>query len=148
MPQTTAAITWLNSKIYISTDGTAFTDISGFTNNLAISGGDRIIAKLFTGAGGLPIVLADARDSVQVSVKCAYTEGAADPYAVAQAAYENATALYVRWEPKSGDTGEFRYTTSIGVVLHPPYPQGEYGSGEVVTFEFAIECTSITRTVV
>jgi hypothetical protein len=148
MAQTANAITWRNATVLISTDGTNFTDISGFDNALSVEGGDRQIAKLFTGDADVPIVLGDKRDSLRVTLRAAYTEGASDPFEVYRQAYENMTPLYVRWHPKSGDSGEFRFTTSAGVAVTAPYPGGEYGSGEVKTFEGTIEVASITKAVV
>lgn len=145
MAQTTNAITLRAEYIAISTNGTAFTDISGFSNSVEVGGGDREIGTFFTADGDTPILGAGKRGELEVTLKAVYTEGASDPFMVALSAYEGATDLYARWAPKGNATGNLQYTTSKGIVVSPVYPQGEVQSGDPVAIEIMLKCASITK---
>ncbi len=68
---------------------------------------------------------------------------------MARAAYEDSSDLYVRWTPKGGiaASGDFEYTSAVGVVTSAPYPVGEAGSGEPVMIEFSVRAASIVKAV-
>lgn len=145
MAQTTGGISFKANKIEQSTDGSNWTDISGFSNTVEVDGGERAVEEFFTFDGDTPIISSGKRSMLEVKVKIVYTEGASDPQEVYRAAYEAGTAMYYRWSPKGGSGGQFRYTTSAGVPITPPYPGGDAGSAETVAIEQSINCASITK---
>ena len=148
MAQTTNAMSFKSNKIEISTNGTAYTDISGFANSVDVGGGDRQAGEAYTYDGDTAIIAIGKREPVEVTVKVVYTEGTGDPFETVRAAYEDGSALYLRWSPKGGSTGAFQFTTSAGYVTTLGYPVGEAGSGDPVLIEFTLKCASITKSVV
>ena len=148
MAQTTNALSWANCKIELSANGSAWTDVSGFANSVSVDGGERAISEFFTSDGNTPILTAGKRSSLEVTVKAVYTEAGSDPYAMAIAAYEGNTALYVRWSPKGGLSTNFQFTTALGHVLKPVYPTGAADSADAIAIEVAIKTATITKSAV
>ena len=148
MAQTTDAISFKNVKVEVSTDGTTWTDISGFANSVEIGGGDRQTGEVYTFDGDTAIITTGKREPLEITVKAVYTEGANDPFEVVRAAYEGGTSLYVRWSPKGGTTGDFQFESDAGYVTNAIYPQGEAGSGDPVVVEFTVKTPKVTKGVV
>lgn len=148
MTQTTDALSFRNGKLELSTNGSTWTNISGFSNAVTISGGERAIGALFTHDGDTPILTAGKRGQLEITVKAAYTEGGSDPTETVRAAYEAASALYVRWSPGGGGTGDFQYASAVGIVKNPTYPQGSVDNGDPITVDFVLVVASVTKSVV
>lgn len=148
MTQTTSAISWRDCILQMSTSGSAWTDISGFANSVAVSGGDRDIGALNTMTGDTPILAAGKRNALDVTVKAAYTENASEPHVVATTAYETPSSLYLRWAPSGSSSGKKLFTTSAGIVKSPVYPQGGADSGDPVTVDITITVASITASTI
>ncbi len=148
MTQTTDGITLKDCKVEISTDGSSYTDISGFANQVTLGGGARMSGEAYTFDGDTAIIGTGKREPIEVTVRCVYTEGTGDPFETVRAVYEAGSALYVRWSPKGGDSGEAQYTTDEGVVTAFGYPAGEAASGDPVVFEFTVKTAKITKSTV
>lgn len=148
MAQTTGAISFKANKVEISTNGTVWTDISGFANAVSVDGGERATEENPTFDGDTPILTAGKRGMLEVKVKIVYTEGVSDPQEVVRAAYEAASALYVRWSPKGGASGNFMYTSDSGIVTSHPYPGGEAGDAAAVATEFTLATPKVTKSAV
>lgn len=145
MAQTTNALSWANATISLSANGTTWTDISGFANSVSVDGGERATSEFFTVDGDTPIVTSGKRGFLEITIKAVYTEAGSDAYAMGMTAYENNTPLYAKWVPKGSGTGAFVFTTSIGRVTKPIYPQGAADSADAIQFELGISCGSITK---
>lgn len=145
MAQTTNALSWANAVIKLSTDGTTWTDVSGYANSVSVDGGERATSEFFTVDGDTPIVTAGKRGFLNITVKAVYTEEGSDAYAMGMAAYENNTPLYLQWIPKGTGAGAFVFTTSVGRVTKPIYPQGAADSADAIQFELGISCGKITK---
>jgi hypothetical protein len=148
MAQTTNQMSMRNCKIEISTNGSTWTDIGGFANEVVWDGGERITGSAHTFDGDKPVQTVGKQEMKTATLKVLYTEGASDPAVVAQTAYDNASALYARWSPKGGLSGQKMYTTDAGIVKKPVYPQGEAGSGDPIAIEIEIETPGITPSTV
>lgn len=146
MAQTTNALSWANCKIQLSTNGTTWTDISGFANSVSVDGGERATSEFFTVDGDTPIVTAGKRGFLDITIKAVYTEEGGDAYAMGMAAYEGNTPLYAQWIPKGTGAGAYVFTTSMGRVTKPIYPQGAADSADAIQFELGISCGKITKT--
>jgi len=142
MPQTSNAISFANCTIFLSTNGTSWTDVSGYANSVTVDGGERAVSEFFTVDGDTPIITKGKRSLLEVTVKAVYTEAGSDPFAMALTAYEAGSPLYVKWIPKG--TG-YTYITSAGVVTAPVYPQGAADSSDAITTEVKIKCATITK---
>jgi hypothetical protein len=134
-----------NCKVEISTNGSTWTDVGGFSNTIEVDGGDRETEGTSTFDGDTKIVTAGKRNPLTVKLKVVYTEGVSDPVEVARAAYENATPLYIRWSPKGGTTGNFQYYTDAGFVKNPVLPAGDSSSAEAVLVEINLETPKYTK---
>jgi len=146
--QTTGGFSFKEVEVGISTNGSSWTDISGFAAGVSAGGGDRQTGEVYTFDGDTAIITSGKREPLEVTVKAVYTEGGSDPFEVIRAAYEAGSSLYVRWSPKGGDASEFMFTSAVGVVTNAPYPVGESGSGDPTMFEFTVKVASITKSVI
>lgn len=143
-----AGMSFKNCKVERSTNGTNWDDIRAYANSVQVSGGERQIGKFFNFSLDVPELVAGKRESLQVTTRCLFTEGAGDTPEVARAAYEAATPYYTRWSPAGGASGDFLYTTDPGIVINPVYPQGEASSPDPITLEVVIETAKITKSVI
>lgn len=148
MAQTTDAISFKDCKIELSSNGSSWTDASGFSNKVEIGGGERQHAEFFTADGDTPILTVGKRSSFEVSANVVYTEGGAEPFEMVRAAYEGATTLYLRWSPKGGGVGTFQFTAGPGFVLTPIYPGGDASTPDVLAVEFTLRTLTISKATV
>ena len=147
MAQTTNAYTMKDAKVEVSSNGTTYTDISGFANEVTVSGGERMSGEVYTVDGDTALVGIGKRQPVDIAVSVVYTEGTGDPFETLRAAYEAGSTYYVRWSPRGGQTGEFQFTAS-GPVTAFEYPDGEAGSGDPITVSFTVRAAGITKSTV
>lgn len=145
MAQTTTALSWKDADLFYSTNGSSWTEFSGFASQVSIGGGDRQSGSKFTFDGDTAIITRGKREPIEVTVSVVYTEGASDIFEIVRAAYENGTDLYVRWLPKGNTTGNFQFSTSAGIAKSVPYPVGEAGSGDPAGIEFTVMVASVTK---
>lgn len=148
MAQTTAALSFKDVKIEISTDGgSSWTDISGEANAVNVSGGERITGNAKTADGDTPIIKAGKREPVLVTVSALYTETAAAAYDKINDAYEAGDEdVQIRWSPEGATvTGQLQYTTADGIVKQPVYPSGNAEDGVPVPIEIVVETPSVTE---
>ena len=146
MPQTTDAMSSANYKVEVSDDGSTWTDISGANASVQIDGGDIGVGSQHTAAGAEAIVVSNKkRDPLTITVKAIYTETADEPWKVVRDLYESADpALYLRFSPNGGGTGDMRYTTAVGgtaaavPIKSCGYPQLDAGSEDPAMFEFSV----------
>lgn len=145
MAQTTASISFANAIVYMSTDGASWTDISGYVQMVTVSGFPRQIGEFYTFTGSGPIIQASKQGSGTVTLDFAYTEEAGGPYKVSLTAYNNNTPFYVRWLPKGTTTGNYRFTSSAGIVPNQPLPQGDASKGDIAKVSLPVRIGSITQ---
>jgi hypothetical protein len=142
MTQTTNGMAFVAAKVFISPDGTTWTDVSGHGASVAIDGGEREVGEQHTMDGDTPIIKGGKRAAIEVTVEYVYTEEAAEPFEVLRAIHETAGgAAYLQYSPKGG----FWFTTGAGVLQMPGYPGGEAESGDILLGEFVISCASLTK---
>jgi hypothetical protein len=148
MAQTTSGMSGANMYVGWSTDNSTFTDISGSSNSVEVTGGERITGVAYTFDGDTPILKAGKRGPITATVRGVYTEHANQLYTVAKTAYEAGTVIYVRWSPGGGDAGDFGYTTAAAYVKNPPYPGGAAESGDPILTEVQVECVLVTQSTI
>ena len=144
MAQTTVATSFKDCKIETSTNGTTWTNISGFSSSVDLDGGDRQTSEAYTFDGDTAIITKGKREPIEVTVAIIYSEGVSDPQASVVSAYEAGTDLYVRWSPLGGTTGQKQYTAK-GTVTSNPYPKGEADGGDPLMTEFTLVTPFITQ---
>lgn len=147
MAQTTEYYSWKDCEVRLSTDdfSASNVDVSGFSNNVEISGGERASGAAYTADGDTPIITRGKRGPITVTMRFIYTETASQPYKLANAAYENGSDLYARWSPRGNDSGELVYTTGAGIVKNPVYPTGDSASGDAIITEIVLEVPEIAE---
>lgn len=141
MAQTTNGMTWIAALVFVSADGSTWTDVSGHGASVNVSGAERKAAEQNTMSGDTPIVKADKRGALDVTVRFVYTEEAADPFEILRAIHEDDGVCHVQYSPQDG----FWFDTGAGVLLKPGYPGGEAGSGNLVMSEFVVKAASLTK---
>jgi hypothetical protein len=144
MAQTTTSLTWENTKLEFSTDGAAWTDISGSTNTVEDSGGEIDTNKLFTHGTATPILGYGKKSEHKIAVNVVYTETAGEAWALLSTAYEANSAAYFRWSPRGGSAGQRRFTSSIGRITKLPYPSGKSEDSAPVQISAELTCASVT----
>jgi hypothetical protein len=145
MAQTTGGMSAFDLMLGWSINGSTFTNVSGSSNSVAVDGGERAIGSALTFDGDYPIVKAGKRGVITVTIRGIYTEITSQLYALAKAAYEAGTVVYVRWSPGGGDAGDFGYTTGAAYVKSLPYPGGEADSADPILTEVQLDCAVITQ---
>ena len=148
MAQTEGGMSFVDCKVETSTDGAAWTDVSGFGAGIAPSGGARQSGEAYTFDGDTAIIKGGKREPLEITVRAAYTEGGSDPFEVVRAVYEAGSDFYVRYSPLGGDSSEFLFTSDAGIVTSAPYPSGEAGSGDPTLFEFVLKTPAVTKSAV
>jgi hypothetical protein len=148
MAQTENAISFVDADVDISEDGAVWVPISGFTNSVAVEGGDRATSEFFTLDGDTPIVTKGKRGLINVTISALYTEVADEPYDVVSGVVEANGNLYVRWAPKGNTNGNNRFTTSKGIIVSPVFPTGAADSADAVPLEFTVRVGAITKAVI
>lgn len=143
----TTGITFRNAKIEVRINGGAWTDISGQTNKVAPSGGDREIGTFYDAVTDRPTLGVGKVGEQEIAVTVKYTETAADAYGLLEAAYENADEVEVRWSPKGGSPGDWQFTSDAGFVKTAPYAGTgqEVEKGDPMRVEFTVVVPGVTR---
>lgn len=149
MAQTTGAVSGRSLYVALSTTGTTFVDVSGQTNGVEVSGGERAMGESFTADTDTPIVTLGKRAALEVKVNALYSEVTTELYTLVKTAYEAGSALYVRWAPKGNTAGNIQYTTAAAYVTAPPYQSvADVGDGEALAVEANFQTSSITQAAV
>lgn len=153
MAQTTGGMSRANYKVEVSTDGTAWTDISGANATVQADGGDIGVGSQHTAASGEAVVVSNKkREPITVTASCLYTEVTSEPWQVVREVYESDNPLlYVRFSPKGGGAGDLRYTTAVnGVAAAVPLvscglPELDVSSEDPAMFEFSVMAPALLK---
>jgi hypothetical protein len=148
MAQTTGALSAKNAVIEVSTNGSSWTDISGFANKVDPGDQTREVGDAYTFDGDTAIITAGKRKPLDLKCSVLYTEGASDPFETVRTAYEAGTALYLRFTPKAATTGNFRFTSDTGLVTKFGYPPLEPEKGEPIVIDFTLETPKVTKALI
>ena len=144
--QTTAGMSAIDVYVGLSTDGSSWTDLSGQTLSVEVSGGERQTGSALTFTGDTPILKRGKRGVITVTIRGIYTETTSKFWNMAKTAYESATAsLYARWSPGGGDSGDYGYTTSAGICKNCVYPNADVNSADPILCECVIDCATVTE---
>lgn len=137
MAQTTTAYTPRNARVALSTDGSSYTDVSGSTTAFSAGDGTRLIGSAHTLEGEGPIIGAGKLDVQTSSFTFLYTETAGEAYITAYNAFIAANStLYARVDPLGSTTGNYRFTSSKGVLgTMPAFGEIDAGTGDLMTIE-------------
>lgn len=150
MAQTTGGLSAVNAKLEISTNGSSWTDISGFSNKITPGGQSRMTGEAYTLDGDTAIIGSGKREPLELNIAVVYTEGAPDPFEVIRAQFETAGggALYVRWSPKGGSSTQFQFTSDVGVVSEFNWPEADAANADPKLVEFTLKTAKVTKSVI
>ena len=141
-------ISFRNATVEVSTDGSTWTDVSGYSNKVEVSAGDRPAEEVFVFAQDYPYITPGKRKAEELKITFLYTEGVSDVFETIRAAYENATNTYIRWTAKGKTTGNFLFTCDPGIVTMPVFPTGEAHPGTAVTVVLTQKSPRIAKSLV
>lgn len=144
MAQTTGAKSMRNVKLEYSTNNSDWNDISGITNAVNVSGGDRITGEAFTADGDRPIVLFGKLNPLDVECRIVYSEVTTEGFTKMEPLYTGGTDLKLRWAPGGNATGNYRYVTSTTNITAFGYPGGEVGDGAPILLDMSVKTGQIT----
>lgn len=138
------AYTMKNCKVEFSTNGSTWTDVSTDANSVTMSGFD-----LETEAVG---VFGDTKKQQTVggyaigtiTIRAMYAETTSSAWGLAHTAYTGRSGLYVRWSPRGGTTGQYKFTSDLGYVKSPVWPTGEDGAAALMP-EVVLETPFVTQ---
>lgn len=147
MAQTTGGVAGAAAQVEMSTNGSSWTDISGFANAVEVDGGERQIGSIFTFDGDTPLLTSGKREALGLKTSIVYTEGGSEAFETYRQAYENNTRFYLRWTPAGNTAGKFQFISSAGFAKTPPYPAVKADEAEALLFDAEITVASITKAV-
>ena len=150
MAQTSTAFSARNAVVYISTDGSSWTNISGSSQSVTAGDGTRLTGTAHTFDGDGPIIAAGKLDAQESTIAILYTETSGEAYETARAAFVAASStLYVRVDPLGATTGNFRHTTGKGVITaFPQFAEIDASSGDPMMIEFTVQHGGCTKSTV
>ncbi len=132
-------------KVEVSSDNSNWTDVSGESNSIDISGGEIGTGEAYTADGDLPLVGIGKIALTEAKLKVIYVETSGSAWNTFFDAYVNGTDLYLRYSPKGGAVGDLRFTSGKGFVTSPVYPKGEVADGTPTMCELTFKCPGFTK---
>lgn len=147
MAQVTDAISGSVSYVAISTNGTDWTDVSGYSSSVQPTPQNRQSAEVWTFDGENPVLTFGKLETIDVTVRLVYSEGASSPYDTLRTQHEAAGGgtLMVRWAPAGNETGNQQFTTgSDSKIASFPFPAPDSSSPTPLLVEFTVKTKSIT----
>jgi len=157
MAQTTAANARSNFQVEVSTDGTAWTDISGAAASVTPSGGEQHIGEQNTADGEAPVVTGSNKvASRTLEVNCLYTETSGEAWKTVVARYNgSAKTIYMRYSPEGGASGDQLFTCAddAGSAFAAPIvnclpPEGDASTGDPLMFTFSVQTPKLAESTV
>jgi len=128
-----------NGALEVSTDGSTWTDISGYSCAVEWDGFERHVGEAQPYDDDAPVVAVGKRQPGTMTVRVAYTEGAADVFKTAWDAWQNNSQLQLRYWPGGGDASDQGlYTDTDSRVIAPPRVQGAAHEGDPITVTFSV----------
>lgn len=149
MAQATGTRTFKDAQIAISTNGTAWTDITGWHSQVNVTGGGRMTGEKYTGDSNYAVIGAGKTQPLKVEATILYTEGATDPYPVLEA-YKLANPaqdIYVRATPfgnVTAGTSRTKYTYAQGPITDLLPPSGDMSKADPLEVKFTVMSPSYT----
>lgn len=143
MTQTTGQVTKARGKVFISPDGTTWTNVTGHQNSLVPSDGARIIGQTHTSDGDTPLLTDGDRVAITVTCNFVYTEADSEPFDVCRTAHESGDAeFWVQWEPVP--LGNW-FKTGEGKLENILYPDLDSASGDAIMSQFIMKAQGLTE---
>lgn len=149
MAQTTAATSARNAVVEIAPDGATWVNISGVANTVSPGDGTRMTGTAHTFDGDGPIIVAGKLDAQESNLKIIYTEDGVG-YEVLRGYFNSANSTtYLRVAPNGSTVGNYRHTSSKGVMTKfPQFAELDASSGDVQAVEMTVMHGGWTKAVI
>ena len=138
------AYTMKNCKVEFSADASTWVDISDESNSVTMSGFEIETEATPIFGESKKVQTVGGYGMGTITVRAMYAETTSGAWGLANTAYTNRSSLYVRWSPRGGSTGYYKFTSDAGVVKSPVWPVGEDGAAAIMP-EVVIETTGVTQ---
>lgn len=150
MAQTTAEMSGVNAQIEVSSDGAAWTDVSGSANKVDPGDQSRMTAEDYTFDGDQALITRGKLEPMEISVQAIYTETAGEAFEFLRALHETTggSDCYVRWSPGGGNSGDYLFTSLKGQLATFQYPAAEAGEAAPILVEFTVIVPSVTQSAI
>ena len=148
MAQTTDGMSGVVNTVEHSPDGSAWTDFSGYANQVNVDPQTRKSGVAYTFDGDTGIITFGKLEPVLVRVRIIYTADASSPFDALLTMHQAAggTGIYLRWSPEGSDTGDFEFTTPLTKISEFNFPSVDGESADPIMVEFAVgPVASITK---
>jgi len=145
MAQTTGAITGAAAAVYLKVASGSLIDYSGQAQSVDAVTATRINSEAYTFDGNNAIILVGKEEPVEVTFNFLYTEVALELWEVAEAAFQGASVVQVKWEPK-GSTGKELITDAGGYITSIVYPAVDASSSGPVVASITVRAPGISFT--
>lgn len=129
------------------TSAASFTNVSGFSNNVTVSGGDRDSGEEYTHDGGA-IILTGARKPVEVTVRAVFTNSVSDPYSTLWNCYTGGSLVNLQWAPSGSASGNLLFKTVGGKLLKMPIVSAPATDAKPNMFEFSVSANQIDKSTI
>lgn len=138
------------NKLEISTNGSSWTDVGGYSCLIEQGEMSRPSGALFTYDGDKAIIKSGKLQPLDLDITIAYTEDASSVFTTLLTQFQTAGggALYVRWSPKGGASTQKRYTSDAGVITKLQLPGGDPEKGEPVKCKFTFQTPYVTQSTI
>lgn len=136
-----------NVKVELSTDASTWTDVSVDSNMVSIDGFDLETEGTPVFGQGKRLQTVGNYELGTITVRALYAESTSSAWGLANTAFEGRSAIYVRWSPKGGSTGQYRFTSDAGYVKSPVWASGEADAKPIMP-EIKIETPWITQSTI
>lgn len=138
------------NKIEISTNGSSWTDASGYSGLIEPGEMTRNSGVAFTYSGDKAIIKGGKLQPLTLDVTLLYTEDASAIYTTLLTQFQTAGggALYLRWSPKGGASTQKQYTSDAGIITKLQLPGGDPEKGEPVKAKFTLQTPYVTQSTI
>ena len=141
------AYTMKNCKVEFSTNNSTWVDISDEANSVSMSGFELETEATPVFGESKKVQTVGGYGIGTVTIRSMYAETTGGAWGLAHTAYTTPSAIYVRWSPRGGTTGQYRFSSDAGYVKNPVWPVGEDGAAAIMP-EVVIETPFVTQTTV
>ena len=150
MAQIQTARSAKNYQVEWTTNGSTYTDISGYSTSVADSGGDRKTGEAFTYGDDYPVIGAGKRASRTVDVEVLYNEDSTaflSLYTLQQSGGQFGLRLTPRGlETGAGTVGRYVTQTTYGLLTKLDLPTGNPDDGKPMICKLTVQTPTVTTT--
>lgn len=152
MAQTTNQVSIACGQLEISTDGSAWTDISGEAQSISQPEQTRMTGEAYTLDGDYALPGGGKRQPMEITATIIYTEVDAEAYQVTRNRFELTSScgenFWIRYSPAGGSAGDERITSGPGYLISFLYPNMDASAGGVITCGFTVKVGYVTTAVI